>query len=168
MVPKTRRGQFEMLGLAVIVVFIALGMFFLTQFSLFQSKPSTVQNARTTEIASDFVNSLLNSNAGCDGTATFTTLIDDLEAPDLSPLSCGGKSGIDLVEYFNESINSLLNQTMTKWGYKYEFSVLFPQNSYLRDIVINQECSSNLQRQPASYQFRGDYGIIQVTMTICY
>ena len=156
------------MGLVVIVVLLALGMFFLTKFTLLEEKSPVKAASQNKQLASNFLNTLLYANAGCgESGATFRKLIDDIETPDFSLLQCGEGS---LDEYFNETVTGLLNETLGTWGdkyNKYELVVQFPTAAQVDDIVISHECDT-VNSEPASYPFTGDLGDIIVTLRICY
>src|SRR5689334_16661432 len=140
----TKKAQMEIMGLAVIVILLALGMFFLTKFTLLSEKSNTPQIAQQKQFASNFLNTYLNTNAGCeDSSATFAKLIDDIETPEFSLLSCDDGS---LRDYLVTSTSTLLNQTLSVWGpeggYKYEFIVQFPTAANVEDIVISHNCDT--------------------------
>jgi hypothetical protein len=164
------KAQMEILGLAVIVVLVLLGMFFLTKFTLFEQPQSQTQSVQRSQIATNFVSTLLNSKANCSNSATFIDLIDDLEEPTYSSLECGGMTSDGLVNYFNETVSSILNQTLGKWGYLYEFTVIFPAavRPNGKDILITNTVCGSKQEQPAIYPIPGNLGNIIVTLKICY
>lgn len=158
----------EMIGLAVIVILLALGMFFVTKFSL--SRPTTIsqtQSFQQQEVASRFVNTLLNTNANCSGSATFSNLLEEIARPGTYILSCPTSDSIE--KYFNESVKYLLNQSVDIWAYKYDFTVRFPPMAGYGVIDINRNCTSDLEKDAAPpFVIPAEIGPIRVIMAICY
>jgi hypothetical protein len=157
----------EIMGLAVIVILLAVGMFFVAKFSLLKERPSEVQSFQQSQIASTFVSTLLSTNAGCaSSTATFTKLIEDLVQPQYSLLQCG--SG-ELQPYFEDSVRQILSETLDVWGYAYQFAVIFPPGATdAENIVIEKDCQTTQQEETKTYYVPSDLGTIRVQMKLCY
>lgn len=167
---KPKKAQMEIMGLAVIVILLAIGIFFITKFTLLKEQPSQAQSYQQKQVASSFLSTLLSSNAGCPGSsATFSDLIEELTNPQFSSLICGDGT-LTLREYFNSAVSSILNQTLDVWGHKYELDVIFPStvSSDVENIVMNRGCLPTSQIDPSSYYIPSDYGTIKVQMKICY
>lgn len=169
----THKGQMEIMGLAVIVILLALGMFFVAKFSL--GKPQTTQAASSQmrQTAIGFVNTLLNTDAGCGGTATFSKLLEEMAAPEYSILVCGTGT---LEEHFETSVTDILSKTMDIWGYKYKLDIEYDNRAprvgidkLPKIIEINHECAEDMQEEAAPpFPIPTDYGDIIVIMKICY
>ncbi|MBN2420804.1 hypothetical protein JXB27_00835 [Candidatus Woesearchaeota archaeon] len=159
-----------MIGLAIIVILIAFGMFFIIRFSVSDQQESITKTVQVKELPKNFLNTLLYSEAGCEGSsATFTRLIGDLEDPLSSSLTCGGKSGEDLFFYLNETLSDLLSQTLGEWGHNYELLIDFPDTAPIEEneIRITNICIGD-QKDSSHFPFTGDYGMIRVVLTICH
>ncbi len=156
------------MGLAVIVILLAVGMFFVTKFSLGTQQPAQAVSTQMKQTAVGFVNTLLNTDAGCSGTATFSKLLEEMAAPEYTVLECAKDP-----DYFTENAMSILDKTLNMWGYKYKLTVYYPPNAPSPPsngvIEINHECAENMQEEAAPpFPIPTDYGDIRVIMKICY
>jgi hypothetical protein len=158
----------EMIGLAVIVILLALGIYFITRFSLSQPQElSQTQSLQQRQVSVSFINTLLSSDANCAGSVTFTTLLQNIADPSSTGiLTCPDE---DIVEYFNQSVIGIFEETLDVWNYKYEFSVIFPAGSLKDKITINHLCTEVLQAESSPiFPIPTDRGAIRVQMKICY
>ena len=158
----------EMIGLAVIVILLALGIYFVSRLSL--SKPqelSQAQSFQQKQIGVSFINTLLSTDANCTGAVTFTTLLQNLADPtETGTLTCPND---DIAEYFNQSVIKIFSDTLDIWNYKYEFAVNFPQGSQKTKITINKDCTPELQTESSPiFPIPTERGPIRVQMKICY
>ena len=159
-----------MMGLAVIVILLALGIFFVTKFTVLNQEPSLAQSSQRKSIAIGFVNTLLSSDANCGTSATFSDLIEAMADPENTLFRCKGE---DLNTHFDESIKSILDNTLEKWNKDYEFTVIFPPqvSKDVKDILIRSDlCKTTRKRDAGSiFPIKTDFGAdIRVQMKICY
>jgi hypothetical protein len=157
----------EMMGLAVIVILLALGMFFVARFALLKEKPSEAQTFQQSQIATSFVSTLLSSDAGCDTPASYTKLIEDMSEPQFSLLDCGPDG---LVEHFNQSVYLILNRTLDIWDYSYQLAIRYPLAA--KDspglLTFSKGCERPLQEETKTYYIPSDFGTITIQMKLCY
>jgi hypothetical protein len=160
----TNKAQMEMIGLAVVVILLALGIFFVTKFTLFREAPEQVPSFQRRQLVSSFTSTLLSSNAGCDS-ATFTDLLEEMQNT-FTSLNCG----TDLRTHFIASTGKILNETLNNWGYTYKLEVRFDTDSVL-DIVdeLDNGCSTKPQSEFKLFPIPSRYGPdVRVIMKICY
>ena len=158
----------EIMGLAVIVILLAVGMFFVTKFSLGTQQPIQAASSQMKQTATGFVNTLLSTDAGCGGTATFSKLLEEMAAPEYTILECAKDPGA-----FETNVTQILNKTLNIWGYKYKLTVYYPPNAPSPPnngvIEINNECAEDMDEEAAPpFAIPTDYGDIRVIMKICY
>ena len=159
------------MGLAVIVILLAVGMFFVTKFSLSSQQPTEVANSQMKQVAIGFVNTLLSTDANCGGTATFSRLLEEMSAPEYTILACA----VD-PDAFKTKATQILDKTLNMWGYKYKLTVYYPPNapySLIKPnegvIEINHECLETMDEEAAPpFPIPTDYGDVRVIMKICY
>ncbi len=162
-------AQMEIMGLAVIIILLALGMFFVAQFTLFKEKPTAAQTFQQRQLASNFISTLLSSNADCPGSsATFTDLIEEMPNT-FTNLPCP----IPLDKYFESKVKDILIQTLDIWGegrFTYNLTVVFPQGvpPDIEDIAISNGCPPTSQQETKIFPIPSDFGTILVQMKICY
>lgn len=153
------------MGLAVIVILLALGIFFITKFTLIKTGPSEAQTFQQKQLSGAFVNTLLNSNIVCGrSTVTFTRMVQDMENPSSSLLEC-----VPLKDYFESSVRQILNRTLDEWHYKYDFSIIYPSAAVdAVNININKDCPQTAEFETYNQPIPSDYGTaILVKMRIC-
>lgn len=114
---NSRKCQMEIMGLAIIMILIGLGLLFAVQFIL---KPSPDITARVKEstLAANFLNTLLSANTACQQ-RNIKELLQDcaltggiIECPD-------GRS----CEYAKKQIKLILDDTLAVWRKDYRFNV---------------------------------------------
>lgn len=155
----------EVIGLAVIVILLALGMFFIVQFTLLKAPSTSAKVAGSRQLASEFLSTLLTSNAGCGGSSTFSKVLEEIPN-EFTIVNCQNQP---LRDYFTDTVqNQILKKTLDVWGYNYNMTVKFP-NSGIDDIVINKGCLGTSQIEQSQYFIPTDLGKpITVTLNICY
>ena len=158
----------EMIGLAIIVILLALGMYFVSKFTL--SKPqelSQTQSLQLKLVGVSFINTLLSTEANCTGSVTFTTLLQNIADPTSTGILTCPNSNIE--QYFNQSVTRVFADTLDVWNYKYEFNVNFPAGSQRPRISINHGCLPTLQAESSPiFPIPTDVGPVRVQMKICY
>ncbi len=157
----------EIMGLAVIVILLSLGLFFITRFSITNPSQNQAQSFQQKQLAASFINTLLSTSANCTGPASFTDLIVEMADPESSLLTCpdGG-----LYQHFNTTVMPLLSQTLDRWNYKYQLDILYPlaaPNGH--DVSISGNCTTTSQSESYTQPIpTTDSGTILVKMKICY
>jgi len=113
------KAQFEAMGLAIVVVLISLGMFFLLFFSL--GKPADFGDRYNREqLSQNVVDSMLKTQVeGC--TSTIRDLIEDIVVLNRDVCGPTSKDKLDL------AAQKILNATLTDRGYVFEFTITSSQ-----------------------------------------
>jgi hypothetical protein len=124
---KGRKSQMEILGIAVIVVFLALGIFFVVKFNVFSTPSGTRDVYTQSELSSSVVSAIISTTTPDCKNANVRQLLIDCAAnfyyggsiickteDDHDNLSC---------EYVNQTLNHLLNITLDSWSKNYIFNV---------------------------------------------
>ncbi|MFC1728426.1 hypothetical protein ACFLZ7_03110 [Nanoarchaeota archaeon] len=154
-----RKAQMEMMGLAIVVILLALGMFLLVRFMVLD-EPTEVKKVFTAkELATNMISTTLKTDAGCKNMFIKDIIIDHAE---YEAIDC---NGMNATEYLSYSLGSIFNQTLTKWGRQYRFEIKFPQG---RKLCIPEECTpcpAGLEKK--IFPLPSDYGPVLVTMDIC-
>lgn len=138
---KSKKAQMEMMGLAVIVILLALGMYFMTKFTLLSGDNTQKVSERESAIATSFLNTLLTTQANCSMPITFGNLLDEITNT-YSNVDCGGYESEALQNHLRNGAEDILNKTLGRWDKKkrYEFSVTFPPNSGISNKIIIGSC----------------------------
>jgi hypothetical protein len=158
------KAQMEMMGLAVIVILLAMGMFFMTKFSLTPAKASTEELDKQEEMTTTFTNTMLGSDANCSSPITFGRLIDEM-TDSYTSIYCGQD---ELIVHFNNSVRYLLNKTLDQWDYKYNLTIDFPSATGLPQYSIDHGCVDTQQEKTAFFPIPSKSGgTIFVKMKVC-
>jgi len=180
---KSKKSQMEIMGLAVIVILVSLGILFAVQYVIFKKPTQTVKTYSTLQIASNTLNSLLTTTTDCRaaGNVDMTQLLQDCAA--FPAITCD--NGMNSCEFSDTSINYILNNTLKKWRYPfrlYVFTLSGSGNSAVKNQVFLRnngdfpECiSSNIGRSGSAYGSKDskqffiptDVGTMYVQLDIC-
>ncbi|MFH2027594.1 MAG: hypothetical protein ABIJ08_00510 [Nanoarchaeota archaeon] len=119
-----RKAQMEMLGLALIVILISVGMLFVIKFAILDQVPDHKQQYTESELASNFISTLLQTtNPGCRG-LRYTELLQDVaEKSPFGPyMMC--VPGYDTKTYLITNITAILNRTFDSRKITYNLSLI--------------------------------------------
>ncbi len=115
---NNKKGQMEVFGLAVIVILITVGLFFVVKFKM-NEKPVQYQKEYILDQgATNFVISILDVGVDeCDQTYKLSELLKDC-ASHRNNIEC---RGYDSCQLSNKTISTILNRTFVEWNYKFRF-----------------------------------------------
>lgn len=134
-----KKAQMEMMGLAIIVILIVLGLLFAVRFVIKKDtgeKPPT-EEYRTSELAANFLNAMLETNAPECYDISFSALYQDCanDGKSLDPLQFESAGSIQCAmdvdgvhndpscKYIKDKTKFMLDKTLEEWGKKYIFVV---------------------------------------------
>ena len=147
-----KKAQTEMLGIAIVVILISIGILFIVSNAM---KSSSAKNQKTEfserQLATNILASILSTSTECQNDRVSTLMID-CGSGDTGRL-CGGEnvSGVAIgwtdqpCIYLKDVITVMLNETLGKWKKKYQFLAYADTTHILININnsdINQECLS--------------------------
>lgn len=158
----------ELMGLAIVVMLIAVGMFFAMKYTLFQKPPEIKNPYVQSELATTFVNTLLStSTEECKVYTTMKDLFGDCTAPEEARQKCVDTRSYCVVA--EEVIRTkILPKTLDTWGKKYEFAVIDEklQSNYMEPI--NKDCGLGAERGKAGlFPIPARHGTVNVKLSIC-
>ena len=120
-----KRAQTELMGLAVIVVLVLIVLIFVVKFSVLDQPEQHKQEFTQTEIASNFVSTLLKTtNPDCRD-LTFTEIFQDV-AEGSPYVWCDNEKTID---YLPDKLDEIFADTLETWNIAYEFDAFVNLNS---------------------------------------
>ncbi len=162
---KRTKAQMEMMGLAIVVILLALGMFFLVRFMVVENPPEIKKTFTSKELASNMIGAFLKTDSGC---GDRNLRMDDLIIAyvEFEDFTCEEKN---ITTYLEDSINYIFNKTLTKWGKSYAIKIDFPNQD---DICLPKNSAGQCVTCPAGKESKlwpmpSDYGNILITMDIC-
>lgn len=166
----SKKAQMEMIGLAVVVILVALGMFLLVRFAITE-KPSEVKKTFTSkELATNMIKTMLDSDSDCDNRNLIMNELVRAYA-EQETFTCHGK---DIKTYIEESAGYIFNNTLEKWKVDYSFEIDVPngegiclakiRNSRCGACPCTQKC---LTKVADIFPLPSAYGNIAVKLDIC-
>ena len=147
-----KNAQIEMMGLVVIVILVAIGLYIVISIVL---SPKIVDEPIVeNQLAQNFVNTLVKTDTACG--YSMRELVQDCRIT--NTLNCVGMTSC---EYMNSTIASILNQTLDSFGYSYNFS-----SAQLGIEHIGKNCTSAKQRGTQGFAYVTLYGAGDVLFTL--
>ena len=156
---RHRKSQMEIMGLAIVVVLIVMGMLFSIKFVLFKEDKTYRKDYLNTQLAANTLNTLLNTNTNCNG-ISISELLQDA-SKDYHSLNCPGY--LNSQEYANLTINYLINKTISSiWVKDYYFEA-----SVSGSIIANAgEEFVNRERERKTHFLQTDAGVMSIIFDI--
>jgi len=148
------RGQMEMLGLAIIMVIVLLGIMFALRFFFFAPQDNPTQDARDVQLGANLLDTMMETTMTCRGVPLVTLLQDcanggPISCDDITITDAGGTTvkvieGGTNCEHAQNVLNYFFSKTLDSWQRKYEFSVEGP--GPVANIAANNgHCDSGSQ-----------------------
>lgn len=121
---RLKKSQMEIMGLAIIVILISLSFLFVLRFNITKKPEKFHEEFTQIEMASNFLNTLLQTTAPNCYKLSFKELFQDCgKGP---TLICEDK---DSCQYLEEKTSMILGKTLDVWGIKYEFNAYTKEDS---------------------------------------
>lgn len=116
--PNAKKAQMEIMGLAIIVILVALGLLFAVQWMLKQPPTKQVQRAKESVLAANFLNTMLGTTTACNDRTMRDLLMDCALTQGATP--CGDASAC---AYAESILPQLFKNTFEAWNMQYHFSM---------------------------------------------
>jgi hypothetical protein len=161
---RNKRGQTEMLGLAVVVILIAVGMLLFIRFSLLDPKEDIKKTFVATETAYNVIGGALDtSTTECKPNTDLTYLLANCAV--FGDLICtDGRNSCEYAEYV---LDVILNETLIAWGNMSFKLDVFPTGG---DNIINFSnggCTDSSIGEKKRSPIPLNPGVLNVEMKIC-
>ena len=111
------KGQTEIMGLAIIVVLISMGIIFTLVFVFGGEEDTTKDIYQRSQLSSNLLNSMTSTSTACKG-ATMKELIQDCVTK--RRLKCDNKNSCS---YMEDAVEIIFVNTLDKWKYSYIFTM---------------------------------------------
>ena len=109
---KSKKSQTEILGLAVIVVFIAIGLLFAVKFIINDDSESEREEFVRSELASNLLGSMIDATTSCRN-QDISHLLKDCAENNPGKISC---NGIPSCQYVEQEINNIFSNFLVSIG----------------------------------------------------
>ncbi|MBN1644484.1 hypothetical protein JW851_00390 [Candidatus Woesearchaeota archaeon] len=151
------KAQMEILGLAIVVILIALALLFAVQFFLLKpvSEPSKI--VKESFLAANFLNSCLGTSTSCFG-RSIKELLQDCALG--GSLSCPGS--INSCLYSRQEIEKMLDSSLGLWKKDYFFKV----DGLASDFLIGSPCPGEKEYEEHPVVVRPGFDILP-SLEIC-
>lgn len=113
-----KKSQMEIMGLAIIIILLSIGMLFAVKFMLKKPSVDTIKTAKESALAANVLNVLLNTNTPC-AHRTIKELLQDC-ARTGGVIDCGTTKSCTFAK---EQITTILDATFQQRNKAYQFSI---------------------------------------------
>lgn len=130
----------EIMGLAIIIILLMLGMIFLVKFMVLDEKRSIKADFSRKQVAQNFLNAMLITNVNSCNDATVSQIITECVEQG-SNIRCDNGGACDYLRNGFES--DFFTKTLDAWHYSYRFYIDLSSNSIIINFVgsiPNKEC----------------------------
>lgn len=173
---KSKRGQLEILGLAIIMVILLFA--FIAYLRLTSDPPAPAQNFFFTELPSQTLSVLLETTTDCKNLKVGTLIadvashMDSTGALDTNLIQCSNtqRSGTSYYWLFNPTyglIDNIFHRTFDDAFIKYEFSIAFKDGIDIWDTSSVEDCSKERRVDAETFLIQSDNGPVEVTLKVC-
>jgi hypothetical protein len=115
--PKGRKSQMEIMGIAIIIIIVSLGLLFAVTW-LLNAPAKPAQRAKESVLASNFLSTMLGTTTGCNQRTVRDLLVDC--ALTQGETKCGAENSCD---YARDVIQNLFDSTFKVWKVDYYFHI---------------------------------------------
>tara|TARA_Y100000310_G_C20661052_1_gene804829 strand:+ start:1286 stop:1807 length:522 start_codon:yes stop_codon:yes gene_type:complete len=169
---KNRKAQTEILGLAIIILLILVATVFVAKFFLNSDRESSRSSVVASELASDLIKSVLNTDSSCRN-LKYSAIFRSCSESRSLPAPC---TPSDPCQYLNSKLNEeLLKETFDEWKIKYQLKLyngeVLPQNHIPELNIQSFDCdspsSSNPKESTYSLSKARSTGTLNIRLILC-
>ncbi len=154
---KSKKSQMEIMGLAIVVVLLIMGMLFAVKFILFKPQESYREDYTTTQLSANLINTILNTDTNCKGISV-TKLLQDASKDNPSIDCYGYESGY----YVNQTIGYLLWNVTDTLKRDFHFKASVP-GKVVSEAGIDY---TSRERERKQHFLQTDVGVMTVELDI--
>ena len=152
-----KKGQQEIMGLAVAIVLIIIGILVVVKLNSFETA-SYKKDYEQLELASSMLNTILAATSrDCNGLSMAQILQDC--AYNSSSSKCNGENSCI---YFEQQSREIFSNTLDAWKINYEFSVFYDEESPI--IRFGSSC---INKKSELFPTPTESGTLSVKLDIC-
>ena len=154
-----KKAQTEIIGLAIVVILLIIGMTFVIRFMLSNESADYKKQFTQAEIASNMLNTFLKLNSKDCNSLTMTELLQDC-AQSKSIFCENGKVSCD---YVKESAESVFGQTLNQWNVDYELKAFLQEKNPI--FTLGKICPAS--KKSKTFPLPTGSGTLFVKLDVC-
>lgn len=150
---KSKKSQQELLGFAVVVMLIAVGLLFVIGFYVLSPQVDSRTTYLHKQVATNMNDALLETTTTCRSQTVRELLlacVNDNEPICPPSDTLLGPEQVYACDYLSEFITHRLNETLDVWGYDYEYSIRYDTTSsqnYVIPLKTNRISRAGCEQQ---------------------
>ena len=124
----SKRSQMELLGFAVVIILIAVGMIFIISFSIMSPNVDSRTTYLHKQVATNLNDALLETTTTCRQESVRELLLSCVETNQMICPPIDSSITIDntnACDYLSQFIQNRLNDTLDVWGYDYSYTIRY-------------------------------------------
>ncbi len=126
-----RKAQTEIMGLAVIVLLLALGMLFIVKFVLLRPESTTEQEFVHSQLAGKILNSLIKTTSDCNNAPLADVIQNCVEGFPNGDMYCFNTEEYSC-NFINQTIKYILKETLDKWKTDYTLTISVQNQTFFK------------------------------------
>ena len=154
----TNKAQTEIIGLAIVVILLVIGMTFVIRFTLSKDPVNLKSEFYSSELASNWPNTFLNTKSENCNELSMTELLQDCGHG--KSITCDGKKSCD---YVKDTAIEIFGKTLDVWKVEYEFKVFRIENDPL--ITVGNPCPGS--KKSKTFPIPTSSGPLSVKLDVC-
>ena len=154
-----KKAQTEIIGLAIVVVLLIIGMTFVIRFMLSKEPVDYKKQFTQAEIASNMINTFLKSNSKDCNQLTMTELLQDCSQT--KSIFC--ENGKVSCNYVKETAALIFDQTLEQWSVEYEFKAFLQENKPI--FTLGNVCPGS--KKSKTFPLPTSSGTLFVKLDVC-
>jgi len=138
------KSQMELMGLAIVVILLSIVFLFVIRFVVLREQSDVSKDFAESELAANFLNTLLDTHAPECADIKFSTLFQDCASSAPGRIECDGQYSCD---YLRDQTSYLFERTFDEWKMQYYFIAYAdpnnPTDTLIDDLTLGEECKGN-------------------------
>lgn len=155
----SKKSQTEIIGLAIVIILIVLGMTFVIRFMIAKEPVDYKKQFTQAEIASNTLNTFLKSASSDCNELTMTELLQDCVQS--ASIFCGNEKVS--CEYVNETASYIFENTLETWNLNYEFKTFQQEDNPI--FTLGSTCLED--KKSKTFPVPTSSGTLFVKLDVC-
>lgn len=163
-----KKAQFELIGLAIVVMLVILGMFIAIKLQASKQPLRMEREYGQVQLASNFLNTMVSTNTDCAERLMRELLVD---CADLRAIKCIDRTlEKDSCKKAEELIDKILLETLKKWGKRYLLTMRKTGNMPIGIPDKSSDCTQDMEHEmPGIYYYTLEHGgTLTIRLDLCY